>query len=126
MRLQGGRSGSVLLYVLITSLVVGVIAAYLMRMFLNRYSAVNRQAASTAGRLSNESALAILISNPLTPCVPTAGCQCNIGPCNAAPVGSANCELKCPNPNPTNSNSADPWVYIKINSAGNATVRTTP
>jgi hypothetical protein len=54
------RDGSVLLYVLVVSIVVAVIAAFLSQLFLARYTLGMRQQNSETGRTMSESIYAVL------------------------------------------------------------------
>ena len=54
------RGGSVILYVLVVSIVVAVIAAFLAKLFLARYTLAIRQQNSATGRLMSESVYAVL------------------------------------------------------------------
>ncbi len=64
------RRGSVILYVLVVSIVVAVIAAFLSKLFLARYTLAIRQQNSAAGRTMSESVYAVL-TTAWVPYLPT-------------------------------------------------------
>ncbi len=118
------RGGSVILYVLVVSIVVAVIAAFLSKLFLARYTLAIRQQNSAAGRLMSESVYAVLTTAwvpylatktapscsdacpPNFPGSPCTQCLTNDGsapgtPGNALPSGGGmgcKCQVSCNNP----------------------------
>ncbi len=88
------RRGSVLVHVLVTSVLVSIIAAGLVRMLLLRYTAVERLSSGAAGKKLAESSLHRLVSawnaaNTVCASVPGSGFSCN--PASLAPPGTCNC-----------------------------------
>ncbi len=89
-RIAGNRNGSVILYVLVVSIVVAVIAASLSQLMLARATLAQRQQSSTTGRAISESTYAIL-NTAWVPYLPTSTMPSCQDACNLA-AGCSNCK----------------------------------